>query len=100
MSLSIQHPKLVPHPPAVADDSFDRASIHASRPCYRCVMYMHSVGIRRVFWTGDDGEWEGAKFRDLVDILNGGSIATAGNSCGIFVTKHEVLMMRRVMGGS
>lgn len=37
-----------------------------SRPCYRCVSYMHSVGIKRVFWTTNEGKWEGAKVRDLV----------------------------------
>jgi hypothetical protein len=63
---------------------------------------MHSVGIKRVFWTKDSGEWEGAKVRDLVDALNG---TFDDDGCepkdkpGIFVTKHEVLMLRRVMGG-
>lgn len=39
-----------------------------SRPCYRCVSYMHSVGIKRVFWTTNEGKWEGAKVRELVRI--------------------------------
>jgi hypothetical protein len=60
---------------------------------------MHSVGIRRVFWTTDDGEWEGAKVRDLADNLDGNDGDAAGSGCGMFVTKHEVLMMRRLMGG-
>lgn len=38
-----------------------------SRPCYRCVSYMHSVGIKRVFWSNCEGKWESAKLRDLVD---------------------------------
>ncbi|KAK3329263.1 hypothetical protein B0H66DRAFT_17654 [Apodospora peruviana] len=42
-----------------------------SSPCYRCVCYMHSVGIKRVFWTYSEGKWEGAKIRDLVDMLEG-----------------------------
>ena len=69
---------------------------------------MHSVGIKRVFWTNDAGEWEGAKVRELVDALDcsggsgkdgegeGGKGGPMGN--GVFVTKHEVLMLRRLMG--
>lgn len=69
-----------------------------SRPCYRCVSYMHSVGIKRVFWTTSEGQWEGAKIRDLVDQLEG-AMATSDSSLGlpVFVTKHEVLLMRRLM---
>jgi hypothetical protein len=79
--------------------------IRASRPCYRCISYMHSVGIKRVFWTTDEGEWEGGKVRDLVDALDNSMESAAfgkpsggptGN--GVFVTKHEVLMLRRMMG--
>jgi hypothetical protein len=70
-----------------------------SRPCYRCVSYMHGVGIKRVFWTNSDGEWEGAKVRDLVDMLEGASDENEGPAgLRVFVTKHEVLMMRRLMG--
>lgn len=75
-----------------------------SRPCYRCVAYMHSVGIKRVFWTNNDGNWEGAKIRDLIDQLDGtmhsGTDTTLGQAAlGVFVTKHEVLMLRRLMMG-
>ncbi|KAI9663364.1 MAG: hypothetical protein M1831_002648 [Alyxoria varia] len=107
-------------------------SIHASRPCYRCITYMQAVGIKRVFWTNAKGEWEGGKVRDLVDALESSYAGAAGkdvsacfpgarhngvddgddggngagasknpaasSSAGLFVTKHEVLMMRRVMG--
>lgn len=62
---------------------------------------MHNVGIKRVFWTNSDGEWEGGKVRNLVDILDGGGAAGtdgAEEAMGMFVTKHEVLMLRRVMG--
>ena len=68
----------------------------SSRPCYRCVSYMQWAGIRRVFWTNDEGQWEGAKVRDLVDALELGT--TTGTS-SMFVTKHEVLMLRRQTGG-
>lgn len=47
-----------------------RPSVLTSRPCYRCISYMASVGIKRVFWTTDSGWWEGAKVRDLVDALD------------------------------
>ena len=82
-----------------------------SRPCYRCVSYMDVVGIKRVFWTNGEGGWDGGKVRDLVDGLEssgslgncgahgvdaGKSGGAAGN--GVFVTKHEVLMLRRLMG--
>jgi hypothetical protein len=76
----------------------------ASRPCYRCISYMASVGIRRAFWTTEDGTWESAKVGDLMDSLNNVApgkptdIDTALNS--VFVTKHEVLMLRRTMGSS
>jgi hypothetical protein len=64
----------------------------SSRPCYRCVSYMQWAGIRRVFWTNDEGHWEGAKVRDLVDALE---LGTATGTNGMFVTKHEFLIMRR-----
>jgi len=63
---------------------------------------MHSVGIKRVFWTNDDGEWKGGKVAKFIDALDGeGDGAGCGGGPmgnGVFVTKHEVLMMRRMMG--
>ncbi|KAF2445243.1 hypothetical protein P171DRAFT_444114 [Karstenula rhodostoma CBS 690.94] len=78
-------------------------SVLASRPCYRCIAYMNSVGIKRVFWTTSSGEWECAKVRDLVDALDdlgsGDAAADAHTTLNsVFVTKHEVLMLRRTMG--
>lgn len=72
-----------------------------SRPCYRCVSYMHSVGIKRVFWTTSEGKWEGAKVQEMIDQLDG-AMASADTSLGstipdVFVTKHEVLLLRRLM---
>lgn len=65
---------------------------------------MSSVGIKRVFWTTGSDTWESAKARDLVDALDklgqeqpSNAAATLNN---IFVTKHEVLMLRRTMGNS
>lgn len=75
-----------------------------SRPCYRCVAYMHSVGIKRVFWTDSNGEWQGAKVRDLVDAMDGvGSCGGDGDDRDdvmdrVFVTKHEVLRLRKIKG--
>jgi hypothetical protein len=77
-------------------------SVLSSRPCYRCISYMASAGVRRVFWTNDTGAWEGAKVRDLVDALDKlgeeppSDLATVLRS--VFVTKHEVLMLQRMMG--
>jgi hypothetical protein len=71
---------------------------------------MHAAGIARAFWTNAHGEWEGAKVRDLMDALEGGGSGSGsgsgsgdgqdgkGKNAGVFVTKHEVLMWRRVMG--
>ena len=56
---------------------------------------MHAVGIKRVFWTNAGGEWEGAKVGALVEALDGGC---GEEGEGVFVTKHEVLMLRRGMG--
>jgi hypothetical protein len=68
---------------------------------------MYAVGIKRAFWTNNDGEWEGAKVRDLVDALEMGSEGSEGSdgaqpgsgqeNNGVFVTKHEVLMLKRMM---
>jgi len=70
-----------------------------SRPCYRCISYMHSAGIKRVFWTNAKGDWEGAKVQELVDALESSGKEEAGGSVKtLFVTKHEVLMLRRSMG--
>lgn len=71
---------------------------------------MHAVGIKRVFWTNDAGEWEGGKVAKFIDALDGdgeGGGGEGGGGCvgggpmgnGVFVTKHEVLMMKRLMGG-
>ncbi|KAK3986029.1 hypothetical protein QBC44DRAFT_361793 [Cladorrhinum sp. PSN332] len=69
-----------------------------SRPCYRCVAYMHNAGIKRVFWTNAEGRWEGAKLRDLVDVLKGSSNQGEDSATmGVFVTKHEVLRLKRLM---
>lgn len=80
----------------------ERPEIRASRPCYRCVMAMHAVGIKRVFWTNAVGAWEGAKVRELVEALDGGGgvegVEGTGGEKGMFVTTHDVLMMQRVMG--
>ncbi|KAK3633730.1 hypothetical protein LTR56_015644 [Elasticomyces elasticus] len=93
-----------PRRTAIAQETLDARVIRASRPCYRCITHMHTAGIKRVFWTNNAGEWEGGKVRDLVDALDdsmdsvakGAGGGPTGN--GVFVTKHEVLMLRRLMG--
>ena len=55
------HPRNQPHQ--------TRPMATQSRPCYRCISYMHFAGIKRVFWTNAKGEWEGAKVQGLVDAL-------------------------------
>jgi hypothetical protein len=55
---------------------------------------MHSVGIRRVFWTDKDGQWQGSKVRALVEMLEQGIVpSTTEAPDGLFVTKHEVLRL-------
>ena len=87
----------------------EKPPISASRPCYRCICYMQTVGIKRVFWTNNKGEWEGGKVRDLMDALDMAGTSSGGKSGGegsaggaagngVFVTKHEVLQLRRLMG--
>ena len=104
-------PALAPVPEPAKASPAPLLSATSSRPCYRCVSYMHGAGIRRVFWTNADGEWEGGKVREMVEALEfaGGSAAGAGKregegmgkGMGMFVTKHEVLMLRRrEMGGA
>jgi hypothetical protein len=65
---------------------------------------MASVGIKRVFWTSESGSWEGAKVRDLVDELDKLGLEQPSDATtalkSVFVTKHEVLMLRRMMGGN
>lgn len=89
---------------AISEDVEGRHRPAESRPCYRCVAYMHSAGIRRVFWTTNEGKWECAKIRDLIDKLEGTMQSEADTSLGVsvanvFVTKHEVLLLRRLMAG-
>ncbi|KAM0714387.1 hypothetical protein Q7P37_010174 [Cladosporium fusiforme] len=92
-----------PPAPESPEPGIPRKAIHASRPCYRCISYMHAVGIKRVFWTNDAGEWEGGKVAKFVDALDGdgdeGGCGGGPMGNGVFVTKHEVLMMKRLMGG-
>lgn len=87
----------------------EKPSVSASRPCYRCICYMHTVGIKRVFWTNDKGEWEGDKVSEMMDALNlagssgdgrgrSGGLTGGAAGIGVFVTKHEVLKLRRLMG--
>ncbi|KAF1921126.1 hypothetical protein BDU57DRAFT_439618 [Ampelomyces quisqualis] len=100
----LRNPQSRPRPDTTNMDkaSEKHPSVLSSRPCYRCVTYMSSVGIKRVFWTAATGEWESAKVRDLVDAMDNlgleqpMDVATTLNS--VFVTKHEVLMLRRTMG--
>jgi hypothetical protein len=58
---------------------------------------MHSAGIKRVFWTNSESEWEGAKVQELVDSLDSSGDGASGVET-LFVTKHEVLMLRRMIG--
>lgn len=90
-----------PDPPMVQPEDVEMTRIVAeSRPCYRCISYMNSVGIKRVFWTTSEGKWEGSKVRDLVDQFEGAmDNLDSSLELSVFVTKHEVLLLRRLMVG-
>lgn len=79
----------------------DPRTIRSSRPCYRCIEAMHSAGVKRVFWTEDGSlEWRSAKVRDLVAVLDGTGASDGSSGMEqMFVTKHELLMLRRCMVG-
>jgi hypothetical protein len=106
LSTSLPQPKASHASASVASPTTTKPQIRASRPCHRCITHMHAAGIARAFWTNAHGEWEGAKVRDLMDALEGdfsGSSSNGGDdgkgkNTGVFVTKHEILMLRRVMG--
>ena len=94
-------PRPQPRTAPASDESPACSAVHASRPCYRCVLYIHAVGIKRVFWTNDAGEWEGQKVAKLAQALESIGDGTdeggpLGN--GVFVTKHEVFMLKRMVG--
>lgn len=87
-------------PPAVKS-TLDPVTVRASPPRYRCVAYMSPVGIRRVFWVNDAGQWQGGKVRDLMNARHGTTECTGDAGpigTGLFVTKHEVLMLKRSIG--
>jgi hypothetical protein len=98
------HPEVNTKPPGEPAGLPDKKqpSVLPSRPCYRCIAYMSLVGIKRVSWTNGSSDWESAKVRDLIDALEKFGLeqppdaASALNN--VFVTKHEVLMLRRTMG--
>ena len=64
---------------------------------------MHATGIKDVFWTDNEREWEGAKVQHLMDALadprtSSARVNAGGDARAFFVTKHEVLMLRRGTG--
>ena len=101
--LRFPEPRVAHSEPKDGSKKFDCSMIRASRPCYRCIEHMHAVGIKRVFWTNERGQWEGQKVRELYDAFD--NLTTDGIKDGVagsgaFVTKHEVLMLHRTMGRS
>ncbi|KAL8887321.1 MAG: hypothetical protein Q9215_005085 [Flavoplaca cf. flavocitrina] len=89
-----QKPKSTGKPPA---KGHHLTATH-SRPCYRYISYMHSAGIKRIFWTNTKGEWEGGKVRELVDALEAPMPPKSDGSLGatgaVYVTKSEVLLLK------
>ncbi|KAL9096638.1 MAG: hypothetical protein Q9165_001125 [Trypethelium subeluteriae] len=59
---------------------FDCSMVRASKPCYRCVEYMRSVGIKRVFWTDETGQWKGCKVHELYHAFD--KMSTDGHADG------------------
>ncbi|KAL6718905.1 hypothetical protein ACLMJK_003140 [Lecanora helva] len=63
-----------------------------SKPCHRCIAYIHSAGIKRAFWTNANGGWEGAKVQELVDALEQSHQQTLSSETGARtkgLTRHE-----------
>lgn len=52
--------RLAPSAPTVAPRYAD------SRPCWRCLEWMHWAGIKRVYWTDTEGAWHGGKVAHLL----------------------------------
>ncbi|KAF2236802.1 hypothetical protein EV356DRAFT_565269 [Viridothelium virens] len=99
--LEFPDPRIPSRSPPKERELFDCSMIRASKPCYRCVEYMRSVGIKRVFWTDETGQWKGCKVHELCDSFDKLSTSRHADEIagsGPFVTKHEVLMLRRRMG--
>jgi hypothetical protein len=98
------NPHIQPRPDTTTTDKpgEKHPSVLSLRPCYRCITYISSVGIKRVFWTTSTGAWECAKVRDLVDAMDNVGLGQPSNVAtmlsNVFFTKHEVLMLRRTMG--
>ncbi|KAF1352251.1 hypothetical protein BDV97DRAFT_397289 [Delphinella strobiligena] len=82
--------QIIPTKPTATSQPSARAT--DSQPCYRCIEYMHSVGITRVFWTDENGRWKSDKVRNLVVALQ----SPHPESGSVFVTKHEVLLLKRL----
>ncbi|KAL9079640.1 MAG: hypothetical protein Q9157_001471 [Trypethelium eluteriae] len=99
--LEFPDPRIPSRSPPKERELFDCSMIRASKPCYRCVEYMRSVGIKRVFWTDETGQWKGCKVHELCDSFDKLSTSRHADEIagsGPFVTKHEILMLRRRMG--
>lgn len=54
-----------------------------SRPCWRCLEWMHWAGIKRVFWTDAQGTWHGGKVNELL------CSAPDGNPVLVHLTQYE-----------
>jgi hypothetical protein len=62
---------------------------------------MSSIDIQRVVWTNGSGDWGNAKVRDLVDVHENSGLEQPSDAASalnnVFVTKHEVSMLRQTM---
>ncbi|PWN53340.1 hypothetical protein IE53DRAFT_377410 [Violaceomyces palustris] len=56
-----------------------------SRPCWRCLEWMSWAGIKRVYWTNVNGDWEGGK----VSILLDGEEADSDGYVRVHMTQYE-----------
>ncbi|WFD29467.1 hypothetical protein MSPP1_000476 [Malassezia sp. CBS 17886] len=62
-----------------------------SRPCWRCLEWMHWAGVKRVYWTDAEGEWDGGKVAELLfGAAGASSIACASDTyVPVHVTQYE-----------
>ena len=64
-----------------------------SRPCWRCLEWMHWAGIKRVYWTNVDGAWEGGKITEML-FGTASSLSPQPVCVPVHLTQYEQALLR------